>query len=122
VPGRRSAGVPARAALCVALALPLAQCALLDAARHAAVISYGRFEDLHVYLPEDAPRRLALVLSGDLGWSYRIGALARALASDGTLVVGVDVRALLSSLRQDPAPCVSPGADLAALAAQLAQR
>jgi type IV secretory pathway VirJ component len=82
-------------------------------------LSHGRFEHLRIYRPPGNTQRLALLLSGDGGWSPTLGALAQRLASTGTLVAGVDSRALLASLARDPAGCVSPGADLAELAAWL---
>jgi type IV secretory pathway VirJ component len=82
-------------------------------------LSHGRFEHLRIYRPPGSAQRLALLLSGDGGWSSTLGALAQRLASTGTLVAGVDSRALLASLARDPAGCISPGADLAELAAWL---
>lgn len=82
-------------------------------------LSHGRFEHLRIYRPPGSTQRLALLLSGDGGWSSTLAALAERLASTGTLVAGVDTRALLASLARDPASCVSPGADLGELAAWL---
>jgi pimeloyl-ACP methyl ester carboxylesterase len=102
--------------------LLLCQCATLGPSAGSELISVGPFTAVHIYRPRDTAQRLTLVLSGDRGWSHHIARIARDLASDGTLVAGVDVRALLARLREDPAPCVSPGADLAALARDLEQR
>jgi type IV secretory pathway VirJ component len=115
-------GGPVRALLCLLCALTLAQCAFVDSAQRLTLISYGRFDEVHIYRPADTARRLVLVLSGDQGFTYRIASIARDLASDGTLVAGVDVREMLASLRHDPASCVSPGADLAALGNELERR
>jgi type IV secretory pathway VirJ component len=82
-------------------------------------LSHGRFEHLRIYRPPAGAERLALLLSGDGGWSSALGALAARLTTTGTLVAGIDSRALLASLRRDPLSCVSPGADLAKLAAWL---
>jgi type IV secretory pathway VirJ component len=108
-----------RASICVLL---LCQCACQDAALRPEVLSYGRFRSLHIYRPAGTPERLALVLSGDRGWTPFIGSLAQELAASGTLVAGVDVEELLQSLGRDPASCVAPGAELAALAHYLQQR
>jgi type IV secretory pathway VirJ component len=85
-------------------------------------LSHGRFEQLRIYHPPGTAQRLALVLSGDGGWSSALGALAERLTSTGTLVAGIDSRALLRSLAHDPASCISPGADLVDLARWLRER
>ncbi len=103
---------------CAAL---LCQCARQDAALRPEALSYGRFHSLHIYRPPGTPERLALLLSGDRGWTPFIGSLARELAASGTLVAGIDVEDLLKSLAQDPASCVAPGEELAVLAHYLQQ-
>jgi type IV secretory pathway VirJ component len=85
-------------------------------------LSHGRFERLRIYRPPGSARRLALLLSGDAGWSSTLGALSARLATTGTLVAGIDSRALLKVLARDPSSCISPGADLAELAAWLGER
>jgi type IV secretory pathway VirJ component len=85
-------------------------------------LSYGRFEQVRIYRPTGTAQRLALLLSGDGGWTSALGALARRLTSTGTLVAGIDSRAFLSSLAHDPSSCISPGADLAGLAGWLRAR
>jgi type IV secretory pathway VirJ component len=82
-------------------------------------LSHGRFEHLRIYRPAGTAQRLALLLSGDGGWSSALGALAQRLTTTGTLVAGVDSRALLASLARDRSSCISPGADLAELAGWL---
>jgi len=72
------------------------------------MLSYRRFERIYVYRPPAPATPLALLLSGDGGWSAMLGSLAQQLAAGGTLVAGIDVRHLLASLSQDPASCVSP--------------
>jgi type IV secretory pathway VirJ component len=82
-------------------------------------LSHGRFEQLRIYRPSGTAQRLALLLSGDGGWGSGLGAVAQRLSSTGTLVAGIDSRAFLESLAHDPSGCISPGADLADLAAWL---
>jgi type IV secretory pathway VirJ component len=128
MPARRLLGAPVcerrlRACLiCVALAGLLAGCAWIAPAGHPQIVAIGRFRDIHLYMPPQAPRRLALMLSGDGGWTYNIASIARGLTGDGTLVAGIDTRDLLASLSDDPAACISPGEDLAALARELRRR
>lgn len=129
MPARRPRGEPARvqpsvrsllAALAALLLLP--QCVLVERAGHPQLISAGPFSSVHVYQPPGRAQRLALVLSGDGGWSYNIGSIARQLATHDTLVAGIDTREWLAHLGSAPARCVSPGAELAALARDLEQR
>lgn len=99
----------------------LAQCSYPPLAA-AELLAHGRFVRLYIYRPQDGARRLALLLSGDRGWSSMLGSIAQRLTLGGTLVAGIDSRQLLSSLSRDPASCVSPGADLAELSAYLQRR
>ena len=86
------------------------------------LLAHGRFARLYIYRPQDGAQRLALLLSGDGGWSSMLGSIAQRLTLGGTLVAGIDSRKLLASLRHDAASCVSPGADLAELSAYLQRR
>ena len=51
-------------------------------------------------------------MSGDGGWSSKLGVIASALAADGTLVAGVNTAALFADLEKDGGACVSPDGDL----------
>ena len=103
-------------------ALLLCQCTSLYTAQPSELMSYRRFDRIYLYRPQAHASHLALLLSGDGGWSATLGSIAQRLAAGGTLVAGIDVRHLLASLTQDPASCVSPGAELEALARDLQQR
>ena len=113
--GHASALARVTTAVCVLL---LCQCASAPYTGHPELQSHGRF-DLYVYRPLGPAQRLALLLSGDGGWSSVLGAIARRLTASGTLVAGIDVRHLLASYRVDSAGCVDPGADLAELSRYL---
>jgi type IV secretory pathway VirJ component len=110
-PGRRVRSLAAL--LCVAV---LPQCSCEPTGAPAEQLSYGRFEHVRIYRPAAPAQHLALVVSGDGGWTSGLGALAARLRTSGTLVAGIDGRQLLESLRMRPAGCISPGADLADLA------
>ena len=103
------------------VALLLCQCTSVYTAPPSEMLSYRRFERIYVYRPPAPAQHLALLLSGDGGWSGLLGAIAQRLAAGGTLVAGLDVRHLLASLGQDPAQCVSPGSELEDLARYLWQ-
>ena len=77
---------------------------------------------VRVYRPQDPPRSLALLVSGDGGWGTGTGAIAQDLTGQGALVVGIDGREFLRGLRDSGARCASPAADLAQLAQSLSAR
>jgi type IV secretory pathway VirJ component len=101
------------ALLCIAV---LAQCSSEPTVAPSERLSHGPFEDVRIYRPAAPPQQLALVISGDGGWTSGLGTLAARLLAGGTLVAGIDGRQLLESLRTGPASCISLGADLAELA------
>lgn len=120
--GAAIARVPGIAAhLAVFGALLLCQCSSVYTAPPTELLSYRRFERIYVYRPQARAEHLVLLLSGDGGWSATLGSVAEHLAAGGTVVAGIDVRHLLASLGQDPASCVSPGAELQSLAHDLQQ-
>ncbi|HKD55642.1 MAG TPA: AcvB/VirJ family lysyl-phosphatidylglycerol hydrolase [Steroidobacteraceae bacterium] len=109
------------APLAIVGALSLCQCTSVYTTPPSEVLSYRRFDRIYVYRPQARAQHLALLLSGDGGWSGTLGSIAERLAAGGTVVAGIDVRHLLASLSQDPATCVAPGAELESLARYLQQ-
>jgi type IV secretory pathway VirJ component len=75
-------------------------------------LSHGRFRDVQIYRPAGTVKQVALFLSGDDGWNRGMAGMASQLATDGTLVVGIDVRKLFASLEADDDTCVFPDGDL----------
>ncbi|HKT74245.1 MAG TPA: AcvB/VirJ family lysyl-phosphatidylglycerol hydrolase [Steroidobacteraceae bacterium] len=75
-------------------------------------LSHGRFKDVRVYRPRVPIKHFALLLSGDGGWSSKLGTLATALTREGTLVAGIDTSSLFDNLERDGGRCVSPDGDL----------
>lgn len=73
----------------------------------------GRFGTVAVYTPATDPTSLALFVSGDGGWHLGVVSMARALVDQGAVVVGIDIRRYLDSLRAQAASehCQSPAAD-----------
>jgi type IV secretory pathway VirJ component len=106
-----------RAAACAVL---LCQCSCVEV--HPQRLTWGRFHDVRIYQPPDSVQQVALLLSGDGGWTSALGEIAQGLTGTGTLLAGIDVRDLLAGYRRDTAGCVSPGADLAQLLGYLRQR
>jgi type IV secretory pathway VirJ component len=100
---RRHASTQLLALLCL--------CALAATAR-ADTLSHGRFRNVQIYRPQAEVRHVVLFLSGDRGWTARLGSIAQALAADGTLVAGIDVADLFANLEADGGACVYPDGDL----------
>jgi type IV secretory pathway VirJ component len=116
----------ARAALCrrlcsAAAVLLLCQCVAQNRGDEVERHSYAGFKEIRLYRPAGAAQHLALLISGDGGWTAGMDSIAHGLTAIGTLVAGIDGEAFLTSLRHDPAACVSPGAELADLAGYLQQ-
>jgi type IV secretory pathway VirJ component len=121
-PARRAARASLRSRLCGAAAvLLLCQCVSQNRADEVERQSYADFQEVRVYRPAGAAQHLALLISGDGGWTAGMDSIAHGLTAIGTLVAGIDGKAFLASLRHDPAACVSPGAELADLAGYLQQ-
>ncbi|HXU44906.1 MAG TPA: AcvB/VirJ family lysyl-phosphatidylglycerol hydrolase [Thermoanaerobaculia bacterium] len=78
-------------------------------------LTFGRFGKVSVDRPAGAPARVAILISGDGGPDRTTGDLTRALAADGALVLGVDVRTYLRSIRASKASCAYAAADFEAL-------
>jgi type IV secretory pathway VirJ component len=114
-----------RSALCVLLLLA-GGCATLEVGPELRApperVTFARFREVRLYGAGGARTRLALLLSGDGGWSAQLGSIAAGLAASGAVVAGVDVRDLLADYRRDPGSCVAPGEELAALGSFLVKR
>lgn len=78
----------------------------------AETLAHGRFKHVEIFRPQGEVKHFALLMSGDGGWSSRLAVIAGALASDGTLVAGVDTSELFADLEKDGGSCVSPDGDL----------
>lgn len=78
----------------------------------AETLSHGRFKHVEIFRPPGEVKHFALLMSGDGGWNSRLAKIAGTLASDGTLVAGIDTPELFSSLEKDGGKCVSPDGDL----------
>ncbi|HEX3915033.1 MAG TPA: AcvB/VirJ family lysyl-phosphatidylglycerol hydrolase [Steroidobacteraceae bacterium] len=75
-------------------------------------ISHGRFKDLAVYPPPAQPTSFVLLLSGNEGMNARADRLARQLAQQGAMVVGIDWPEFKTVLEADGGDCEFPDGDL----------
>jgi len=59
-----------------------------------------RFGTVTIYQPTGAPQSVAIFLSGDGGWHLGVIRMAKALAEQGAVVIGVDVTHYLHALHE----------------------
>jgi len=71
----------------------------------------GRFGKVAIYQPAGTPRSIALFVSGDGGWNLGVVDMARAIAAQDAIVVGIDIRHYLGELAKPQAGCVSLAVD-----------
>jgi type IV secretory pathway VirJ component len=83
----------------------------------------GRFGTVTVYIPDGKPQSVAVFVSGDGGWELGVVNMAHALADMHAVVIGVDIRQYLASLRKaaqhSGASCQMIAADFEALSHQV---
>jgi type IV secretory pathway VirJ component len=79
-------------------------------------VHYGLFGMVHVQRPPAAVADTILLLSDAAGWSAREDALARALATHGARVVGIDLPTYLQRLQAISEPCSYPAGHFEELA------
>lgn len=78
-------------------------------------IEFERFGMVEIYQPAGPSQSVVLFVSGDGGWNLGVVGMAEALAGDGAVVVGIDIRHYLSALAGVRTSCVSLAQDFEAL-------
>src|SRR5260370_11651839 len=78
----------------------------------AETLAHGRFKHVEIFRPQGEVKHFALLMSGDGGWSFKLATIAGVMASEGTLVAGIDTSELFADLEKDGGSCVSPDGDL----------
>ncbi|RQO69980.1 virulence factor [Pedobacter sp. KBW06] len=74
-------------------------------------VSYGKFGKITVYHPENTPTSVVLFVSGDGGWKDAVVLMAKNMAAEGALVLGIDARHYGYYLSKASAACLYPAAD-----------
>jgi type IV secretory pathway VirJ component len=116
VQGGRFARALLACALCAALALPGGASAAEE------TLSFGAFGTVTLHRAAPRPSRVVLLVSGDGGWDAAAAELARGLAAQDALVVGIDLRRYLANQEELLETCATPAADLAALGAHVQKK
>ena len=65
----------------------------------------GRFGNVQIYAPEESGPALVFLVSDKDGWNGSLDRAARALAADGTTVIGVDLKQYLAGLAASDDGC-----------------
>lgn len=74
-------------------------------------LNYGAFGKILVYHPSKSPTSVALFVSGDGGWKNGVINMAKDIANQGALVLGIDAKTYKKSLSRLSSPCYYPAAD-----------
>jgi type IV secretory pathway VirJ component len=108
-----------RRTLCFS-ALLLFSCALpILAQAKDETISYGPFGQVHLYRQSERPKNVVLFISGDGGWNQGVVEMAQALASDDSLVAGIDITHYLKQTATTKSSCTYNAGDLQGLSQSL---
>lgn len=74
-------------------------------------LTYKQFGQIMLYHPEGVPTSVALFVSGDGGWNRSVLNMAKDIADQGALVLGIDARHYGYSLSKKSGACLYPAAD-----------
>ena len=77
---------------------------------------------IHVLVPTDQIKSVALFVGGDGGWNTGVTDMAQLLANEGALVAAVDIVPYLKSVDNGSSVCASPADDFAKLTQAVAER
>ncbi|MBC8984385.1 virulence factor [Pedobacter sp. N36a] len=85
-------------------------------------VSYGKFGEVTIYQPQHAPVAVVLFVSGDGGWKDVVVNMAKNLADDGALVLGIDARHYEYYMSKMAAACLYPAADFEELSLSIQKK
>jgi type IV secretory pathway VirJ component len=86
-------------------------------------IQAAPFGTVAVYKPSQAePDSVAVLVSGDGGWTPGVSRIARSLAGKGALVIGIDVRDFLAMMARSKATCQPLAVEFELLSHQIQKR
>lgn len=78
-------------------------------------LPFGAFGTVRTFRPTGEPQHVLLFISGDGGWTGRTSTMARAIAGNENLLIGIDVETYRDRSAKAKAGCVYAAADLEAL-------
>ncbi len=74
-------------------------------------IVYSSFGKIIMYHPDSEPTSVALFVSGDGGWETGVVDMAKSIAAQGALVLGIDARHYKKSFGSQASKCLYPASD-----------
>jgi type IV secretory pathway VirJ component len=74
-------------------------------------LTYKQFGKITLYHPKGVPNSVALFVSGDGGWNHGVLNMAKDIANQGALVLGIDARHYGYYLSKKSGDCLYPAAD-----------
>ncbi|HEX5364871.1 MAG TPA: AcvB/VirJ family lysyl-phosphatidylglycerol hydrolase [Gallionella sp.] len=84
--------------------------------------SFGPFGTLHIYTTAAQPKHMTLFVSGDGGWNLGVIDMARSLAQQDSMVVGIDITHYIRQLDTGHEKCAYPAAHFEELSQYLQKK
>jgi len=85
-------------------------------------IHFGKFGKIILYHPAKEPTSVALFVSGDGGWQHGVINMAKNIARQGALVLGIDAKTYNMALARSGAKCYYPAADFEQLSLMIQKK
>ncbi|MBP1882745.1 virulence factor family protein [Sinorhizobium mexicanum] len=79
----------------------------------------GMIPSPHILFPKEQASAVVVLLSDVAGWTTKEDTVARALADEKALVIGIDLKAYLASLAKDDGDCIYTVSDIESLSQQV---
>jgi type IV secretory pathway VirJ component len=109
--------IPLALALAIAIDVAPARAAVTESS-----FDVGRFGTVTLYQPSPHPAHVALFVSGDGGWNKGVVDMAHTMASQDTLVVGINIRHYLKALAEEKSVCAYAAEDFESLSQIVQQK
>lgn len=85
-------------------------------------LKYGLFGKIMVYHPAKTPNSVVLFVSGDGGWKNGVINMAKDIAGQGALVLGIDAKTYKNALGRTHSDCYYPAADFERLSLMIQKK
>ena len=85
-------------------------------------LKYGLFGKIIVYHPAKTPNSVVLFVSGDGGWQNGVINMAKDIANQGALVLGIDAKIYKNALAKTKSDCYYPAADFERLSLMIQKK
>jgi len=85
-------------------------------------LNYGIFGKVIIYHPVKTPASVVLFVSGDGGWKNGVINMAKDIANQGALVLGIDAKTYKNGLAKSKAECYYPAADFERLSLMIQKK